>query len=85
MGFRMENRSGIVVVAALNELGMMFFLGLVVDGGGRCLFRREYVVRAQVKRAQNIEADFAVETKAIEANGRDLLAMFVESDDLQNC
>jgi hypothetical protein len=40
-------------------------------------------VRAEVQGAEDIDRHFAVETKAVEAHGRDFVAIFVESANLR--
>jgi hypothetical protein len=38
---------------------------------------------AQIERAENVEGDLAVETKVVATDRGDLLAVFVESEDLK--
>ena len=40
-------------------------------------------MRAEVQGTEDIDGDFAVETKAVEAHGGDFVAIFVESANLR--
>jgi len=50
---------------------------------GRVLVHGHDIVWAEVERSDDVEGDLAVETKALKANGSDLITALVEGTNLQ--
>lgn len=76
----MEDRLRLIVRKTLGEPCMLnFLLGLRLDIVHFTVRRGQNVVRAQVKRAEHIKRDLAIESKALEPDGRDFLSVLVKS------
>lgn len=79
----MEDRLRLIVRKTLGEPCMLnFLLGLRLDIVHFTVRRGQNVVRAQVKRAEHIKRDLAIESKALEPDGRDFLSVLVKSMNL---
>ena len=82
VGVWVEDRFGLVRGKTLGELRVQFFLLRILLGEISVTRSGHDIMRAKIKRSEEINGDFAVETKAIKTDSLDFLTGLVQDPDL---
>jgi len=82
VGVWVEDGFGLVGSKTLGELRVQFFLLRVLLGEIGIAWGGHDIMRAKIKRSEEINGDFAVEAKTVKTNGLDFLTGLVQDLDL---